>query len=79
MVIETLLVTLNSRALDAMFDEQKTFDIVEAVKRVPSLRVVEGDPSYSVVVTIESRHVDALRQAVDGFCVVGKDDIFDLY
>jgi hypothetical protein len=79
MAIETLLVTLDGSALDAEIDEQKTFNIVEAVKNVPSLRVVEGDPSYSVVVTIDSRHVDALHQAIDGFCIVGKDAIFDLY
>jgi hypothetical protein len=78
-MIETLLITLDSDSLNAVIDDHKTFDIVGAVKDVPSLQVVEGDPSYSVVVTVDSEHVDALRQAIGEFCIVGRDATFTLY
>jgi hypothetical protein len=79
MTIETFLVTLDSGALNAAIDDRKSFDIIAAVKDIPSLHVVEGDPSYSVIVTIDSGHVDALRQAIGDFCIIGRDATFDLY
>lgn len=51
-------------------------DIASLVKPVPSARVLAGDPSISVQVSVDERQQDRLFDAVRDFCVV--EDYVDL-
>jgi hypothetical protein len=75
MTMEQLLVTVD---FDRVGPETRV-DLLQLVAKVPTARVISGNPAVSVKVSVDQSQRGKLIAAVSGYCVVDNYADLDLY
>jgi hypothetical protein len=63
-----LTLTLARPLLRQVARQEARYDLKEMVGVVASVQVLEGDPNYSILVSVPEEDVAALKRALDGKC-----------
>jgi hypothetical protein len=75
MAMQNFLVTVD---FDKVGDDAHV-DLRELVGKVPTARILSGDPTVSVKVSVDAGQGQALKDVVGGSCVIDEYADLDLY
>jgi hypothetical protein len=79
MAMQNFLVTVDFDRVAATLGAAAHVDLRELVGKVPTARILSGDPTVSVKVSVDEAQLNALVDTVGGFCVVDAYADLDLY
>jgi hypothetical protein len=71
MAIQTFLVTVDLDKIASGAIEATDINIKDLLAKVPTARIVSGDPTVAVRVRVDERQQEKLKAAVGKFCVIG--------